>query len=71
MADTQNENQQQPQDGGSPIGPPKPITLPRTGGLLRAVFDKGIQDGTIQKGTISPARKVQRLFIGNTSEAQP
>jgi hypothetical protein len=55
MADTQNDNQQQP---------------PR-GGLLRAIFDKGIQDGTIQSGPISPARKVQPILTGVTSEAQP
>lgn len=54
MADTQNDNQQQP---------------PR-GWLLRAIFDRGIQDGTIQKGPISPARKVQPLLTGNVSEAQ-
>lgn len=54
MADTQNDNQQQP---------------PR-GGLLRAIFDRGIQDGTIQKGPVSPARKVQPLLTGNVSEAQ-
>lgn len=71
MADTQNDNQQQPQNGGSPIGAPKPITLPRTGGLLRAVFDKGIQNGTIQSTPTSPARKVQPLLTGNQSEAQP
>ena len=55
MADTQNDNQQQP---------------PR-GGLLRAIFDKGIQDGTIQSGPISPARKVQPILTGVSSEAQP
>jgi hypothetical protein len=55
MADTQNDNQQQP---------------PR-GGLLRAIFDRGIQDGTIQSGPISPARRVQPLLTGVTSEAQP
>ena len=55
MADTQNDNQQQP---------------PR-GGLLRAIFDRGIQDGTIQRGPVSPARKVQPLLTGNVSEAQP
>lgn len=55
MADTQNDKQQQP---------------PR-GGLLRAIFDRGIEDGTIQKGPISPARKVQPLLTGNVSEAQP
>jgi hypothetical protein len=77
MADTQNDNQQEPKNGGSPkkggssIGPPKPITLPNTGGLLRAIYNKGIQDGTIKPGPITPAEKVQRLFIGNTSEAQP
>lgn len=71
MADTQNDNQQEPKNGGSSIGPPKPITLPNTGGLLRAIYNKGIQDGTIKPGPITPAEKVQRLFIGNTSEAQP
>jgi hypothetical protein len=55
MADTQNDNQQQP---------------PR-GGLLRAIFDRGVQDGTIQAGPISPARRVQPLLTGVTSEAQP
>jgi hypothetical protein len=55
MADTQNDNQQQP---------------PR-GGLLRAIFDRGVQDGTIQARPISPARRVQPLLTGVTSEAQP
>jgi hypothetical protein len=72
MEDIQNDNQggQPPKGGGPSIGPPKPITLPNTG-ILRRIFEKGIQDGTIQPGPISPAKKVERLFIGNTSEAQP
>jgi hypothetical protein len=38
---------------------------------LRAIFDRGVQDGTIQAGPISPARRVQPLLTGVTSEAQP
>lgn len=71
MADTQNDNQQQPQNVGSPIGAPKPITLPRTGGLLRAVFDRGVRSGAIKQGPITPATRIQPLATGVTSEAQP
>lgn len=71
MADTQNEIQQQPQNEGSPIGTPKPITLPRTGGLLRAVFDRGVRSGAIQQGPITAATRVKPLATGVTSEAQP
>jgi hypothetical protein len=70
MADTQNDNQGQQPTGGSPIGPPQPIRVPNVG-LIRRIFDRGTQDGTIQSGPVSPARKVQPLLMGNTSEAQP
>jgi hypothetical protein len=70
MADTQNDNQGQQPTGGSPIGPPQPIRVPNVG-LIRRIFDRGTQDGTIQSGPVSPARKVQPLLTGVTSEAQP
>jgi hypothetical protein len=70
MADTQNDNQGQQPTGGSPIGAPQPIRVPNVG-LIRRIFDRGTQDGTIQSGPVSPARKVQPLLMGNTSEAQP
>lgn len=70
MADTQNDNQQQPQNEGSPIGPPRPITVAGNG-RLRAVFDRGVRNKTIQQGPIAPATRVQPLATGVTSEAQP
>jgi hypothetical protein len=70
MADTQNDNQGQQPTGGSQIGPPQPIRVPNVG-LIRRIFDRGTQDGNIQSGPVSPARKVQPLLMGNTSEAQP
>lgn len=70
MADTQNDNQQQPSMEGEPLGPPRPITVAGNG-RLRAVFDRGVRSRAIQEGPPVPARKVKPIAEGVTSEAQP